>query len=112
MDVMKTVENPAFDGLKVSEIQRCFAWIGENIIPATTNNPAQTSYGLKHIMEHWIGIYVTNEQFKRMMIMCGFIPMDERRLNHSYRIKRVQDKKNPMYRVTVKNCNNTIKQGR
>ena len=48
-------------------------WIQSNLSPRETIlNNAWSSYGLKHAMEHDIGLYVTNNVFKMAMIEAGY----------------------------------------
>lgn len=76
------------DGLitdKSPEVQqKVFDWIKENIVPRKTPNDRHSSYGLKHYLEHDIGIYLTNNEFKDAMMLCGFKPVDETELNWEY----------------------------
>ncbi|MCD5464873.1 hypothetical protein LOB94_03635 [Lactobacillus delbrueckii subsp. bulgaricus] len=70
---------------KSPEVQKkVFDWIKENIVPRKTPNDKHSSYGLKHYLEHDIGIYLTNNEFKDAMLLCGFKPVDETELNWEY----------------------------
>lgn len=60
-------------------------WIRENVRPADTEY-SRSSYGLKHVLEHDTGVYLTNNQFKDAMYLAGFMPEDANELNWSYRI--------------------------
>lgn len=66
---------------------KVLAWIKESILPASYINPHRTSYGVKHILERETGIYLTNNQFKDAMLMCGFLPTNRQKINWEYRIK-------------------------
>ena len=55
-------------------------WIGENIHAARTDNLYQSSYCLKHLFERDTGIYVSNNDFKRIMVKMGFIIVPFHRL--------------------------------
>jgi hypothetical protein len=66
--------------------QTVLNWIRCNIHPRKTVNPHYSSYGLKHLLEHDTGIYLTNNQFKDAMLQCGFRPKDPNELNWTYRI--------------------------
>lgn len=59
-------------------------WIRENIVPRKTPTMTHSSYGMKHILEHDTGIYLTNNQFKDAMMDCGYMPVDENKLNWNY----------------------------
>lgn len=63
-------------------------WVKENILPAKTACDGHSSYGIKHILEHDTKIYTTNNQFKHAMLIAGFKPVDENKLNWTYRISR------------------------
>ena len=60
------------------------AWIRNNLRPRKTPNLYHTSYGLKHVLERDTGIYVTNNQFKDAMLICGYHPRDANKLNWQY----------------------------
>ena len=47
-------------------------WCKEHFIPTKSFNDKHTSYGLKHILQHQNGTYLTNGQFKGAMILSGF----------------------------------------
>ena len=64
--------------------EEVFKWIKENILPRDTVNPRHTSYGIKHILERDTEIYLTNNEFKDAMMMCGYMPSDENELNWTY----------------------------
>lgn len=76
------------------EREKAMAWIHENILPRKSPLLARSSYGIKHLLERDTGIYMTNNQFKDAMLLCGFEPVDERRLNWNYRISE----KSPAFR--------------
>lgn len=86
------------DGLITShpkeEQEIVMAWIRENFIPRKTVLYGNTSYGLKHILQHDTNIYLTNNEFKDAMLQCGFEPSDPDELNWHYRISR----KSPAFR--------------
>ena len=65
-----------------------FAWIHENIKPRKTPLLTRTSYGIKHIMHADNGIYLTNNEFKDAMMICGYKPVNERALNWNYCISK------------------------
>lgn len=70
------------------EQRRVFDWIRENIHPRRTPLLYVTSYGLKHRLQSDTGIYLTNNEFKHAMILCGFDPVDPNELNWHYRISK------------------------
>lgn len=63
-------------------------WVQNNLIPTEhAYNHDHTSYGLKHMMEDDIHIYMTNSQFKMLMIECGYLPKDPSSKNWIFKIK-------------------------
>lgn len=65
-----------FRDLKPEDQALAKAWIKYNIIPRKTRLCNHTSYGMKHILEDRTKIYMTNNQFKELMLDCGFNPYD------------------------------------
>lgn len=61
-------------------------WI-DNALTKTKkiNKIASSSYGLKHICEESIGMYVSNDEIKESMIEKGFLA-DKKNLNWSFNI--------------------------
>lgn len=70
------------------EIDTVCNWIKDNIYPRKTPLLDYTSYGIKHILENDTGIYLTNNQFKDAMLLCGYEPVDPDELNWSYCISK------------------------
>lgn len=70
------------------EIDLVRNWIDTNIYPRKTPLPDKTSYGIKHIFESDTGIYLTNNEFKDAMQLCGYIPVNPDELNWHYRISK------------------------
>lgn len=79
------------------EQEKVMAWIHENILPRKTPLLTRSSYGIKHLLERDTKIYMTNNQFKDAMLLCGFYPVDERLLNWNYCIS----KKSPAFKRKV-----------
>lgn len=97
------------DGLitehKEEEIRAVSDWIMSNIIPADSVLYGYTSYGIKHILQHDTGIYLTNNEFKDAMLLAGFTPVNPRELNWRYRIKLtrfINDNPSPFFRWAEK----------
>ena len=63
-------------------------WIRLYIFPRKTPLLGRTSYGIKHILQHDTGIYLTNNQFKDAMLLSGYKPVSENDLNWEYRISK------------------------
>ncbi len=76
------------------EINIACNWINENVIRRKKPNYEKTSYGLKHLLEKDTGLYLTNNEFKDAMLMCGFEPSNPNELNWSYCISN----KSPIFR--------------
>ena len=94
-----TTEEGANDRELITELpapvmDQVLDWIRMNIIPVKTHNPYSSSYWIKHVLEHDTGIYVTNNQFKDAMLMCGFTPVGENDLNWTFCIS----KRSPVYK--------------
>ena len=48
----------------------------------------QAQYGLKHNLQRDTGLYLTNNEFKDAMLMCGYPPVDANKLNWYYCISK------------------------
>ncbi|WP_440448068.1 hypothetical protein [Ruminococcus sp.] len=82
-------------------------WIDWCCIPIKTRHSNCTSYGLKHRFEHMTGIYLTNNQFKQAMLLCGFYPdNDISELNWNYSLSKkslcFSDYKHRGYRFLIR----------
>jgi len=64
-----------------------FGWIHDHISPATRTYTRSTSYGFKHMVEEDIGHYITNNQFKDAMLLCGYQPVDPNKTNWMFKVK-------------------------
>ena len=85
-----------------SEQERIFTWIKKNISKRKTPLYGHSSYTLKHLLEKATGIYLSNNEFKDAMLLCGFKPIDENDLNWNYCISKrskafIQQKVNGIY---------------
>ena len=80
------------DGLITShsqeEIDTVTNWIAENISVRKTPLDGHTSYGIKHLLERDVHIYLTNNEFKDAMLQAGYKPVDPNELNWRYRISK------------------------
>ena len=63
-------------------------WIRLYLTPTKKTPCPWTSYTLKHILERDLGLYMTNNQFKHAMLLCGYQPVDEHVLNWHFCISR------------------------
>lgn len=64
-----------------------FGWIHDHIAPASRTYTRSTSYGFKHMVENEIGYYITNNQFKDAMLLCGYQPVKPNETNWMFKIK-------------------------
>lgn len=64
-----------------------FGWIHDHISPASRTYTRSTSYGFKHMVENEIGHYITNNQFKDAMLLCGYQPVKPNETNWMFKIK-------------------------
>lgn len=64
-----------------------FGWIHDHISPATRTYTRSTSYGFKHMVENDIDYYITNNQFKDAMLLCGYLPVKPNETNWMFKIK-------------------------
>ena len=66
---------------------KVIGWIEANFIPSDRFIlEYYTSYSLKHIVERDLGIYLTNNQMKDALLLCGYRPVNCRELNWRYKI--------------------------
>lgn len=70
------------------EIDTVMNWIAENISKRKTPLYGHTSYGIKHLLERDVHIYLTNNEFKDAMLQAGYKPVDPNELNWRYRISK------------------------
>ena len=94
-----SVENGSVDDALITEhpkkeIELVYQWIEDNLIRRKTPNYNVTSYGLKHDLERDTKIYLTNNEFKDAMLMCGYEPVNPKELNWNYCISS----KSPVFR--------------
>lgn len=74
--------------LTAEEQEKVLDWIRTMLKPTRTPYKDRTSYGIKHILEQDTGIYVSNNQFKDAMLVCGFTPIKINELNWVFCICR------------------------
>ena len=88
-----TIENGAIDASLITdhpeqEIKRVCDWIEKNIRPRKTPLLEKTGYQIKHILAKDTGIYLTNNEFKDAMLMCGYSPVNPDDTNWKYCISK------------------------
>ena len=86
-------ENGSIDKALITEHDReevnvVCEWIKTNLIRIKTPNYDKSSYGLKQVLEKDTGIYLTNNEFKDAMLMCGYEPVNPHELNWNYCISK------------------------
>ena len=61
--------------MEQQEIEAVEAWISKGrVSKRKTVNRAITSYGLKHMVEKEMGVYVSNESLMQTFVLLGFTP--------------------------------------
>jgi len=69
-----------------NEIELCVEWI-ETIPEITTKiNKNRTSYGYKHDVERWAGVYISNDSFKEAAKQCGLLTKQATEQNEWYNL--------------------------
>lgn len=74
------------DTIDKDKLEKAKEWVAKFITPRRTVNKDVTSYGIKHMIESYIGEYISNNQGKDIMLQCGYEPVDPNELNWRYRI--------------------------
>lgn len=70
--------------LAENEKNQVITWICSNILPRKTPLYRFSSYGLKHLLQEDTNIYVTNDRFKEIMLLCSFYPVNANDINCFY----------------------------
>ena len=73
------------------DLEKAAGWVHGNILPDPDNISDRSSYGLKHLLETDTGLYLTNNEFKDLMMLMGYYPVDANELNWRYHIKLKRD---------------------
>lgn len=95
------IDDTLVTDLNAKEQSEISEWIKRNIRPARKVLQGRTSYGLKHVLEHDTGIYLTNNQFKDAMLSAGYTPVNPNELNWRYRIvlmREINDNPSPFFK--------------
>ena len=61
--------------------EKSMRWIKANVIPHDTPLNGYDSYGLKHVLQDRTNIYMSNNQFKELMLVCDIFPAKVDELN-------------------------------
>lgn len=67
-------------------------WAETRLMKTNGKNNSYSSYNLKHICEKTIDQYVSNDDMKAAMIICGFTSFNENGLNQFYNITKISAK--------------------
>lgn len=105
-----TNENGFIDAALITEhgdavIAAVDGWIRKNIRTGKKILHGHTSYGMKHMLEHDTGIYLTNNEFKDAMLLSGYQPVNPGNLNWKYRIeltRGINDNPSPFFHWAMK----------
>ena len=86
---VETKEDTAhFCNLTKEEQEMVLTWLRYNVLPAKEPLYGHTSYGMKHTLETRTNIYLTNNQFKEAMLLCGFYPVETDMKNWNFYVKK------------------------
>lgn len=99
-----SIDDTLITSRNAAEFLIIMKWISENIFTSKSVLNGHTSYGLKHILEHDTGIYLTNNEFKDAMQLAGFNPVDCNELNWRYCIS----KQSPAFKPRTNNNTNSF----
>lgn len=80
-------DNALFSDLTQEQRDKALEWVEKYCKEAKTLNQNHTSYGLKDILSAYTGFYMTNNQFKDLMLLCGYHPKDEYEQNWEFYIR-------------------------
>lgn len=73
----------------VEEFVAAREWIAENLLHSKRINPRRSSYGMKHVMERDIGIYVSNGVFIAAMLANEFKMEAKSGYNPSFNVNEI-----------------------
>lgn len=83
-----SIDDETLDQLPKDKIIIVRCWIDKFLFTDPYDPEIKSSYHLKHILERDTGIYLTNNQFKDAMLICGYGPIDANELNWCYCIHK------------------------
>ena len=81
-------EDYHFADLLPEEQEKALAWLKANLMPRESPIDHPTSYSMKHVLERRTNIYMTNTQFKELMLLCGYYPAEVDELNWRYCVSK------------------------
>ena len=70
-------------------------FIKANIKSRKSPNWSHTSYGIKQLITRLTGVYITDNQMKDAMLMCGFKPVEEHWFRWVFRISE----RSPLWKI-------------
>lgn len=73
-----------FHSIPLQAQAECIKWCKTYLKPTKCANNRHTSYGLKHMLQRDTGIYITNDQFKDLMLTLGYKPVDSSQFNWTF----------------------------
>lgn len=76
-----------FSELSGDNQKKAHDWVEKYCIRMKTYNRQRTSYGLKHILDKAVKVYMSNNQFKDLMLLHGFKPENKFDLNWCFQIQ-------------------------
>lgn len=85
--VITAGDDSHFYDLSKEEQDLVLRWLRWNVYPAPRVLNRHSTYGMKHYLEYRTNIYLTNNQMKEAMLLCGFAPVEVDELNWRFRIK-------------------------
>lgn len=80
-------DNALFSDIPQEEQDKAIQWVWKYCREAKALNRHHTSYGLKDILAAYTGYYITNNQFKDLMLLCGYRPKNEEEQNWEFYIR-------------------------
>lgn len=86
LELSGRVDDKLITNLSDDEQKLVLDWIHASFMPIKTVNKKHTSYGLKHLLQHETGLYLTNNQFKHAMLLSGYYPEKPGDRNWRFRI--------------------------
>ncbi len=73
--------------IEVDQLQHITKYINTYFEPSKSIYRKRSSYGLKHLVERNIGIYISNGEFIAAMLLCGYQSYKETTWNCYFKIK-------------------------
>lgn len=88
-EIVNDLDRPAdIQSLSKDDILKAVNWCRENFKQTKGFDNDHTSYGLKHILEDKLHLYMTNGQFKAAMLLAGFEEENKEDLNWHFNISK------------------------